>query len=97
MKPKFLDLEGLMFYHKRLCQYIDEAIREHNKIIIMRECPVCGAHEFIVSDHMYKCKYCDSEFRYTTFYDQMKFNKIYDNNQSSFNDIDYEYMLENMT
>ena len=94
---KVMTLESLILYHERLLKYIDDTIKEHNKIVIMRQCPVCGAHEFIVSDHMYKCKYCDSEFRYTTFYDQTRFNKIHDNNQSSSNDIDYEYMLENMS
>lgn len=92
---KIMTLENLIYYNKKLMNYIDETIKEHNKVVIMKECPNCGAHKFVVGDHKYTCSYCGSEFNYTTFYDEQKMDKL----NKSLDDapsIDYDNYLESI-
>ena len=73
---KMLTLEGLTSYTECLMKYIDKRIAEHNKVVIMRECPCCGAHDFKIGDNLYECAYCGSKFRYQTLYDKEGIGKI---------------------
>ena len=69
MSLKFIDFNALQHYHTRLCKYIDERIKAHNKAIILKECPSCGAHDFIMGNHLYECAYCGNKYLYQTLCD----------------------------
>lgn len=73
---KLLSLDGLKRYTENMMKYIDERIAEHNKVIILKECPCCGAHEFKIGNHLYECTYCGSKFYYQTFYDKEQIEAI---------------------
>lgn len=66
---KFVNLNGLIHYTTILKEYIDERIKAHNKVIILKECPSCGAHDFIMGDHLYECAYCSNKYLYQTLCD----------------------------
>lgn len=73
---KVLKFEALTYYTNHLMEYVDKRIAEHNKVVIMRECPCCGAHDFKIGDSLYECAYCGSKFRYQTLYDKEEIEKI---------------------
>ena len=63
-------LGGLKRNNYHMFEYIDKRIREHNNVVIMRECPSCGAHEFITGDHVYTCAFCGNSYNYLTLLDK---------------------------
>jgi transposase-like protein len=73
---KVMTLSSLEYYTDLLMKYIDKRIAEHNKVVIMRECPCCGAHDFKIGDSLYECAYCGSKFQYQTLYDKEEMKKI---------------------
>lgn len=54
-KVKYVDLNGLKYYHNRLIEYIDKRIDLAQKGFI--NCPNCGA---VISDKV--CPYCGTNF-----------------------------------
>ena len=66
---KIITFDALQYYHKRLCEYIDNRIKAYNKVIILKECPSCGARDFIMGDHLYECAYCGNKYLYQTLCD----------------------------
>lgn len=73
---KVMTLSGLKHYTDLLMKYIDKRVAENNKVVIMRECPCCGAHDFKIGSNLYKCTYCGSKFRYQTLYNKEEIEKI---------------------
>lgn len=69
---KIMTLDTLQYYTDLMKKYIDDRIKAHNNVIILRECPACGAREFRTEDHCYICAYCGSVYRYQTLYDHEK-------------------------
>jgi len=66
---KLIDLKGLQHYTELMKKYIDDRIKVHNKVIVLKECPSCGARDFIMGDHLYECAYCGNKYLYQTLCD----------------------------
>ena len=66
---KVITLNNLRHYTDLMKQYIDDRIKAHNNVIILKECSACGAREFKTEDHCYICAYCGSVYRYQTLCD----------------------------
>lgn len=72
---RVLTMDGLAYYHQKLTKYIDEKINE-NKVIILKECPTCGGHEFNISNNTYECTHCGNKYYYQKIGDILSLEKI---------------------
>ena len=75
MTVKYLTLDGLIYYHKKLVDLIDKKLAEVN-VIVLKECPTCGGHDFKMMDNAYECKFCGNKYYYKRIGDIVNLEEI---------------------